>query len=96
MPDVQLLLKYVRDIMATVMALLPADNDENVALVLPMLVELHKAFRQRKTDAAAAGADDGQPPMEQHVAPYLEFVKKVQRNVPCFCCFLLAALCGYM
>ena len=85
MRRLQLLLKYVRDIMATVMALLPADNDENVALVLPTLVELHKAFRQRKTDAAAAGADDGQPPMEQHVAPYLEFVKKVQRFSAAFC-----------
>jgi hypothetical protein len=86
-PCLQLLLKYVRDIMATVMALLPADNDENVALVLPMLVELHKAFRQRKTDAAAAGADDGQPPMEQHVAPYLEFVKKVQCLPAAFFCW---------
>ena len=78
--------------MATVMALLPADNDENVALVLPMLVELHKAFRQRKTDAAAAGADDGQPPMEQHVAPYLEFVKKVQQYLTFSRCFLSLAL----
>lgn len=73
--------------MATVMALLPADNDENVTVVLPMLMELHKAFRQRKSDsaaaAAAAGADDGQPPMEQHVGPYLEFVKKVWRRRSC-------------
>lgn len=71
--------------MATIMALLPADNDENVTIVLRMLTELHKTFRQRKSDSVAAAAaavvDDGQPPMEQHVGPYLEFVKKVGTHI---------------
>lgn len=75
----QLLQKYVRNIMTTVMALLPVDNDENVAVALQMLVELHKSFRQRRAEGGATpgAADDGQPPMEAHVGPYLEFVRKV-------------------
>jgi hypothetical protein len=51
-----------------------------VSIALRVLVELHKAFRQRKGGEAGAAAgvpEDDNLQLEQYVAPYLDFVRKV-------------------
>ncbi len=62
--------------MAAVMPLLHAENEENVSVVLRILMELHKNFKQRKPEGGGP-PPEGSPQMEQHVVPYLDFVRKV-------------------
>lgn len=45
-------------------------------MVLRILMELHKNFKQRKPEGGGP-PPEGSPQMEQHVVPYLDFVRKV-------------------
>lgn len=69
---------YSRTIMAAVMTVLPADNQENALLALRIMECLHKVKRNRKPEP---GTDDPGK-LDDFVPPYLEFVQKVLSTCP--------------
>lgn len=69
---------YSRTIMAAVMTVLPADNQENALMALRIMECLHKVKRNRKPEP---GTDDPGK-LDDFVPPYLEFVQKVLTTCP--------------